>query len=148
MNPIVASLFLFPALASAQVETRTLTSEQVARLELPWAKVCATAVEDPEDISLIALLANPEKYEGKAVRVIGYYRSGFEQSALYLNKSDYENDVWGNGIWIESGGDIPTTAGYLLVSGIFTRSNRGHLGAYQGAICNLSEASPWPGHEH
>ena len=39
-------------------------------------------------VSLIALIANPEKYIGKQVRVDGYGTVGFEKNFLYLNPYD------------------------------------------------------------
>jgi hypothetical protein len=41
-----------------------------------------------EFVSLIALIANPEKYIGKQVRVDGYATVGFENNFLYLNPYD------------------------------------------------------------
>jgi hypothetical protein len=51
--------------------------------------------------SLIALIARPELYDGKVVRVIGFVRFEFEGNALYLSRLDYENAVSRNGLWID-----------------------------------------------
>ncbi len=44
-------------------------------------------------VSLINLIATPEKYNGKWVRVIGVARFEFEGDALFLSKSDYDYKV-------------------------------------------------------
>jgi hypothetical protein len=39
---------------------------------------------EPLHVSLIQLIANPEKYDGKQVAVVGFLRLEFEGNALYL----------------------------------------------------------------
>jgi hypothetical protein len=50
--------------------------------------------------SLIELIANPTKFDGKRVRIIGFLRLEFEGNAIYLSKSDFEHGVTKNGLWV------------------------------------------------
>lgn len=150
MRYIFAALIILiaPLVAFGQ-NVPVLTSDQIARLpELPWSKACSTPVRDAQEVSLIQLIAAPERYEGKSVTVIGYFHLGFEHSAMYLSKSDYENDVWINGVWVDSVQPIEINDSYILITGIFTQKHTGHLGGWPSAICNVSELTKWPGHEH
>jgi hypothetical protein len=44
---------------------------------------------EPINVGMVALLANPEKYEGKFIRTIGFVCIEFEGDALYLHEEDY-----------------------------------------------------------
>src|SRR5476651_1122654 len=54
-----------------------------------------------KEISLISLIATPDKYEGRSIRVIGYLHLEFEGNVLYLHKDDYNNAIDKNAIWVE-----------------------------------------------
>ena len=44
----------------------------------------ATSPPAPESVSLVALIANPDRYDGKTVQVVGVLNIGFEMDALCL----------------------------------------------------------------
>jgi hypothetical protein len=50
-------------------------------------------------VSMINLIANPEKYDGKKVFITGYIDIGYE-SYIFLNKDDYKNRNYSNGLAI------------------------------------------------
>jgi hypothetical protein len=50
--------------------------------------------------SLVRLLAHPEEYNGRRVRLVGYYHSEFEESGLYLTKDDATSHNYQNGLWV------------------------------------------------
>ena len=56
-------------------------------------------------VSIINLIASPEKYDGKFVEVDGYYRYEFEVSGLFLTQEHSTASSFSNSIWI-SFGDI------------------------------------------
>jgi hypothetical protein len=56
--------------------------------------------KNAEKISLIQLIANPEKYDGKVIEVKGFLSLEFEGNALYLQKDDYEYFNRKNGVSI------------------------------------------------
>jgi hypothetical protein len=61
------------------------------------------SVREPADVSLIQLIGNPDKYDGKSVRVIGFLRLEFEGDALYLHQEDFEHALTKNAIWVNAG---------------------------------------------
>lgn len=50
--------------------------------------------EKINDISMIQLLSNPEKFHGKKVRVNGYLHNQFEDSNLFLSKRRCRFPKW------------------------------------------------------
>ena len=44
--------------------------------------------QEPIDVSLIQLIANPNEYHGKFVRLIGFCRLEFEGDALFLHREE------------------------------------------------------------
>ncbi len=53
---------------------------------------------EPVDVTLVQLIANPEKFDGKSIRVIGFLRLEFEGNVLYLHREDYEHAILGDGM--------------------------------------------------
>lgn len=56
----------------------------------------------PLVVSIIQLIATPERFDGKIVSVIGYLRLDHEGHLLYLRREDYENVILENSLWIDS----------------------------------------------
>jgi len=56
--------------------------------------------EEYLEVSLIKLIATPEKYNGKRIQVIGYLHLEFEGNAIYLHKEDEEAGLSKNGFWV------------------------------------------------
>src|SRR5436190_24164697 len=50
--------------------------------------------------SLIRVLANPEKYDGKRIQLTGYYSKSFESVGLFLSKADARVGNIQNAIWV------------------------------------------------
>ena len=105
--------------------------------------------EGAEHVSIIQLIATPEKYEGKLVTIQGFVRLEFEGNAIYLHRDDYEQGLSSNGLWLNAneckridGKDFDT--GYALVTGRFTSTGRGHMGLWAGEIQDVSDCSSWP----
>jgi hypothetical protein len=104
------------------------------------AAISASGAE-PVDVSMIQLLATPEKFDGKFVRTYGFLRLEFEGKALYLHKEDYTNALTKNSVWV----DVPETGEYLslnmhyvLVEGVFNAKSHGHLGLFGGTLEKIS----------
>ena len=104
---------------------------------------CSRPVEDPAVISLVTLLANQDKYEGKAVQVVGYYTSGFEHTAIYLHQEDLVHMIRLNSFWVEGGVPESLENHYISVQGIFTTKTHGHSGKWPGTICGAVNAFKW-----
>jgi len=112
-------------------------------VEMVARDVCDRDVVDPDSVSIAALLANPEKFDGTPVRVIGFYHGSFEHSAIYFAQNDFRHNIHSNGLWVS--GSIPSNLNgqYILVEGIFSSNDQGHLGLWSGSICNVARSAPW-----
>ena len=52
----------------------------------------------PIDVGMVALLAEPQRYDGKFIRTIGFACIEFEGDALYLHVEDYRYQNDGNAL--------------------------------------------------
>jgi hypothetical protein len=118
------------------------SGESVSHLA-PTDDLCERPVSDPQDVSLIALIANPSEFSGKAISVTGFYRLEFEHSAIYLSRDDALNSIAQNGLWVFGG--VPETLRnrYIRISGIFNPDSHGHMGQWPASICGVTTAVPW-----
>jgi hypothetical protein len=99
------------------------------------------------DVSLVELIARPERYDRKPVRVIGYAHFEFEGNGLYLHREDYERAISKNGIWLappESvSGAVTPSDRYVIVEGTFHARDKGHMGMWSGALTQVTRLEPW-----
>ena len=101
---------------------------------------------EPTDVGMIQLLAQPEKYHGKFIRVQGFLRLEFEGNALYLHREDYAHGLTNNGVWVDmllSPEHMKLNMHYVLIEGVFNAKDRGHLGLWSGTIEKITRAIPW-----
>jgi hypothetical protein len=113
--------------------------------------VAPIKAEEPVNVTLVQLIANPEKFDGKPIRVIGFLRLEFEGNVLYLHREDYENAILGDGIWVDVTPEITKQSktlnlNYVLLEGIFKSSDRGHMGMWSGTIKGIRRAQLWHAH--
>lgn len=106
------------------------------------------AAAEPLEVSMIQLIATPDKFHGKFVRVIGYLHLEFEGNGLYLHSEDHLASVSKNGLWFD--GTLETrkkpkdfTDQYVLVEGTFDAKSHGHMGMWSGTISNVTRVMPW-----
>ena len=101
-----------------------------------------------EGVSLISLIATPQKFFGQKVRVIGYLHLEFEGNGLYLNKDDFKNGISKNAIWIEIGPKHSPFSKfndyYVLMEGTFDDKNKGHMGMMSGSLKDITRLELWP----
>jgi hypothetical protein len=106
----------------------------------------ALALEPAESVSMVRVLANPEKFHGKRIRVIGFLRLEFEGNALYLHEEDYRHLLTDNALWVDMGADkehAGLSMHYVLIEGTFNAKLRGHLGLCSGVIEKITRAEVW-----
>lgn len=112
------------------------------------AKPALTDSNAFEPVSLIAIVANPDLFDGKRVRVEGFLILEFEGDSLYLDKSAYEASLTRNALWIgaPAWADPRTQRGltrrYVFVEGTFNPRHHGHMGAWPGALENVRLIRP------
>ncbi len=99
-------------------------------------------------VSMIQLIANPEKYEGARVRIKAFLNLEFEGNALYLHREDFEKSIAENAIWIELTdkqllASTRLSGGYTLVEGTFSAKERGHFGMFSGSIRQVTRIQGW-----
>lgn len=101
------------------------------------------------DVSMVQLLATPEKYDGKLVRVIGVGNLEFEGNYISLSKEDHMHGA-GNSIWIELGEKAISydeakeyNGKYVIVEGFFDKDDRGHFDMFCGSIKDISRYQLW-----
>ena len=110
----------------------------------PFVSCQAAEPEIAESVSLIQLIATPERYEGRLIQVVGFIRLQFEGNAIYLHREDYESGLTENGLWLDTRScktrprsSANFTKGYALVSARFTVTRRGHEDAYRGELYDV-----------
>ena len=106
---------------------------------------------EPFEVSIIQLLANPEKYDGKSVILIGYARIEFEGDSIYLQSEDAKNWLVFNALWLNIPKEIREQRDkyndkYVVISGKFNAKNHGHMNLFKGgAIENIESFTLWRG---
>jgi hypothetical protein len=103
-------------------------------------------IRQVETVSIISLIANPEKYDGRPVRVNGAIRLEFEAKALCLHQEDVIQRIYMNCLWIQP--DLNALAvdegtlsalnnQYVILEGTFRKDEHGHRGLYSAAITGI-----------
>ena len=104
--------------------------------------------QDAVDVSLIQLIATPEKYHGKRVRLEGFLRLEFEGNAIYLHREDYEHRIAKNGLWVDATKEMykdrkKMDLHYVLIEGVFNAKSHGHMGLFSGEIEKINRSMLW-----
>src|SRR5262249_56553340 len=104
---------------------------------------------EPQDVSLVQLIANGPQWRGKVVRVIGFCRLEFEGNALYLHQEDFERGISKNAVWLRVGWPVPEkyrplSDEYVLVEAVFDAEDHGHLGRVSGPLTDIRRLERWP----
>jgi hypothetical protein len=110
--------------------------------------VASYAQKEPSQVTLLRLLANPEKYDGKEVQVIGYLHLEFEGNGLYLHKEDYDHSILGNMIWVDATPDMQKAIKeindkYVIIRGVFDAKRHGHMGLFSGTMTKITRCDVW-----
>ncbi len=101
----------------------------------------------PDDVSLLRLIAMPQQFDGKFVRVIGFLRLEFEGTVLYLHEEDYKHGLFKNAVWVNYPFNTPAAKAidkkYVIMEGIFDAKNHGHMGLSSGELHTITRADLW-----
>ena len=108
----------------------------------PQYPIPGESKEYPIDATMIQLIANPEKYHGKYIRVVGVLQ--LEYDVQYLGLSKEEIEYWaGNRIWVSINRDTELYANaekyngrYVLIEGVFDKKRCSNFGC--GSIGKIS----------
>lgn len=126
--------------------TQCKTSPSKKNVDTPVNKHLTTQRID-KGVSLISLIADPERYDRQLIRVKGFLTVEFEGTALYLHKQDCDLGISENSIWVDmSKEDIASiqfqtlNKQYVLLEGTFDASNKGHFAGYSGSITKITRS--------
>ena len=118
-------------------------------VEPGYSETPNSANQYAKDVTMIQLIAAPEKYDGQLVRVIGVGNLEFEGNCISLSKEDLKYCV-GNSIWIELGEKALSyeeaqkyNGEYVIIEGIFDKDDCGHWDMFCGSIKNISRYDLW-----
>ncbi|HYJ05111.1 MAG TPA: hypothetical protein VEX43_08255 [Chthoniobacterales bacterium] len=105
------------------------------------------AAELAEDVSMVQLIATPEKFDGKFIRVSGFLNLEFEGDSLYLHRDDLFQGLVRNGVWVDRTEAMERerkklNKHYVMIEGIFSAQHHGHMGLFGGAITNITRVEP------
>jgi hypothetical protein len=102
-----------------------------------------------QDVSILELLANPFRYDGKQVQVIGFLRLEFEGDAIYLHHEDFEYAISKNAIWLDRPKDFSekqtseVDKKYVICEGTFNAREHGHMGMFSGSLTHITRLERW-----
>jgi hypothetical protein len=143
---------------------QTSGDSPVHRLVLPALGICLAAAlvlravagpgspddDRPVEVSLIQLIADPDRFDGKLVHVCGFVRIEHEGTAVYLHRDDCEHMLTRNGFWLSANDATPAGSReadvndrYSLIEGRFSAKERGHLGLWSGSIGQIRRMEAW-----
>ena len=98
---------------------------------------------EPLSVSLVSLIATPERYDGKYVRVLGvaYLDSKYSINAIYLTREDKSKANAANGIflYLSSSGQKTDRLNnrFVVVQGVFRSDEKGHLHIFPGSLVDV-----------
>ena len=104
-----------------------------------WTAMAQRLPDTARRVSLVQLIATPEKFEGQRVRVKGFCRFVFEEQSLYLHREDSELLNTANAVWLATAqghGDL--NGAFVRVEGTFTQKVQGHLGLWPGSLVEIT----------
>lgn len=112
----------------------------------------ADVVDKPQAVSLVQLLASPEKYDGKRVTVIAFLRLTLEGNVLFAHKDDYDNFISSDAIWVDPSPEMITDKDelnlkYVRIEGTFRSGQRGRSTGV-GGIGDITRYSMWSDPAH
>jgi hypothetical protein len=110
--------------------------------------------QQPLSISLLQLIATPDAFDGKYVRVQGFVCIEHEGTAVYLHREDAEHMLTKNGLWLAANDATPDDSKeaqvkdrYALIEGRFTAKKQGHMGLWSGSVEDITRMESWEIHE-
>jgi len=114
-------------------------------IESEFSRVVTQGDDQPcVAVTLSELLATPEKYHGKRVRVSGYHHAEFEHSSLSEGPDSirkYKESVWLGSMshFAKLADAVSHNDAFITVEGAFTGGSGGHLGLWAGEIDRLTK---------
>ena len=104
------------------------------------------ATNKTENVSMIQILADPEKYDGKRIRFVGYLVDEFECHAVFLSQESYVHLIMEQSIFLSH--DFGKHRGlvhkrYCQVEGTYKAVPKGYMQANNGSLEDVSRVITW-----
>ena len=116
------------------------------------ANAAPEQTETAEDVPLVRLVANPERYDGKRVHTFGFVRLEFEGDSVYPYEADDRHRMAMNGLWLdvelEPREAKKVNRMYCLIEGTFDAKNQGHFGMWSGELTMVTRLYKWSDPDH
>lgn len=121
-------------------DVRSPLSNAYAQFRSPVGNRCVEVGKDGTCVlskpAIVELVTRPELFHAKRVRVVGFVSLEFERNVICpAEVSDPAECLW---LDLEGLSNPGFTKGRAIVEAIFDGENRGHLGAYPGALVSIS----------
>jgi hypothetical protein len=100
-------------------------------------------------ISMIQLIANPEKFDGQLVSVVGFLTMGEEGTGLWLHETDFLNGIDADAVSVDRTKEMHEDRerlglNYVLIEGTFQKNDRKLVGYPQtGRIIRVRRCDLW-----
>ena len=96
-----------------------------------------------KSVSIVELIARPERNEARRVMVAGFLHLEFEGDALYLHIDDCKYHISKNAVWVSLSDDLRPLAEkynnrYVYLVGTFTAKRKGHCGLFSGELARIT----------
>ncbi|VTR93908.1 Uncharacterized protein OS=Arenimonas oryziterrae DSM 21050 = YC6267 GN=N789_05560 PE=4 SV=1 [Gemmata massiliana] len=109
-------------------------------------------MEPPILLSLINLIASPERYDGKQVAVEGFLSLELDGTYLFLHREDWEYGLFQNACWVSIRyGELTLERAkqlhhqYVRLEATFRREAVGHMGVQvNGTLCDVKKYDVCP----
>jgi hypothetical protein len=109
-----------------------------------------TQKQHPEIVSVLQLVATPERYHHKHIVTVGFMRLEFEGNALFISREAEQYGLPRNHVRLNIEEKEPQQKlddlrkKYVLVQGIFKAGYHGYRDLSVGSIHNITRLQEWP----
>ena len=105
-------------------------------------------VKNSAPVSMLQLIATPEKFDGKTIGITGFFYLGRDEALLYLHQEDYNHALNANAIWFEPGEWVGKDLGklqrkYVTLVGTFSAARKGPYGCPNGGLSVVDRFYFW-----
>jgi len=104
--------------------------------------------EEVPVVPMSELIADPQRFDGQRVRVVGFLRLQFDRNALYMGRDDYNNAVAEHALRLDlKNSQLRSSSklnnGHVTVEGVFGPADKMHGGPWAGALKEVSSLRMW-----
>ena len=151
MDNVRKSVFIISFFAACLISNACVQAQQIKR-----RGDVSTPSEKTIMVSLIQLIAAPEKYAGKRVQIVGYLHLEFEGDRICLHKEDSDKDILHNCLSIGSVNEAGKMSkknmhkfsnNYVLMEGVFNRDEDEIYAFDSGELKDINRVESWDGRQ-